>query len=99
MSRSQLKASESIYIPRDDLALRCLLPAEFRIRPKDVAMRESIRRELESQLRREFEGLPIELHLFGSSANGFGLYHSDVDLCMTTGDSVQVRGCLLSGVL
>ncbi|CAG0897670.1 unnamed protein product [Cyprideis torosa] len=68
----------------DDLIY--LVREHCRIREEELQIREEIRTDLEFVLRKEFQVTSVRLHLFGSSANGFGFFHSDVDLCMTFED-------------
>ncbi|KAL3194915.1 hypothetical protein MRX96_045827 [Rhipicephalus microplus] len=49
--------------------------------PEEEACREKVLHELESFIRQKYKD--ARLALYGSSCNGFGLIHSDLDICLT----------------
>ncbi|KAK3090095.1 hypothetical protein FSP39_009133 [Pinctada imbricata] len=60
------------------------VPKDFGLTQWEIKEREKIREELEEFLRELYPH--ARLHLFGSSHNGFGFRHSDLDLCCTFDD-------------
>ncbi|XP_056018011.1 terminal uridylyltransferase 7-like isoform X5 [Ostrea edulis] len=60
------------------------VPKDFAPSREEIRERESIRRELEQFIQELYPTARLEL--FGSSNNGFGFRHSDLDLCMTFDD-------------
>nr|XP_022314742.1 terminal uridylyltransferase 4-like isoform X1 [Crassostrea virginica] len=60
------------------------VPMDFAPSWDEVREREAIRRELEQFIQELYPTARLEL--FGSSNNGFGFRHSDLDLCMTFSD-------------
>lgn len=52
-----------------------------RLSAKRVKFQEEFRQELEKRLRQIWPN--SSLYLFGSSCNGFGFTHSDLDICLT----------------
>ncbi|XP_035999912.1 terminal uridylyltransferase 7 [Fundulus heteroclitus] len=54
--------------------------SDFAPDDRENGVRELILQDLESFVRRQFAG--ARLQLFGSSKNGFGFRHSDLDICM-----------------
>ncbi|XP_033736916.1 terminal uridylyltransferase 7-like isoform X2 [Pecten maximus] len=57
------------------------VPRDFAVKEEEYADREDIRQELEEFIQELYPD--AELHLFGSSHNGFGFKQSDLDLCVT----------------
>ncbi|XP_064604614.1 terminal uridylyltransferase 4-like isoform X2 [Liolophura sinensis] len=57
------------------------VPADFAPTPLEVQERNYIVSELQKYVREEYP--EAKLSLFGSSCNGFGFRHSDLDICMT----------------
>ncbi|KAH7935291.1 hypothetical protein HPB52_005716 [Rhipicephalus sanguineus] len=59
--------------------------------PRDQNLREKIRREVESHIRKTHAD--AEVTLYGSSSNGFGLRGSDVDMSVTFEDDEDGKQC------
>ncbi|KAL3870042.1 hypothetical protein ACJMK2_042659 [Sinanodonta woodiana] len=57
------------------------VPLDFQLSPDEIQMREMIRADLEQFLLESFPDL--RFMLFGSTYNGFGFRHSDIDICAT----------------
>ncbi|XP_021359551.1 terminal uridylyltransferase 4-like [Mizuhopecten yessoensis] len=57
------------------------VPKDFGVKEEEYEEREDIRQELEEFIQELYPD--AELHLFGSSHNGFGFKLSDLDLCVT----------------
>ncbi|XP_022810326.1 uncharacterized protein LOC111347343, partial [Stylophora pistillata] len=55
--------------------------ADFEFEKSEVSNREKVLRNLESYINGQYP--EARLFLFGSSKNGFGFRHSDIDICMT----------------
>ncbi|XP_013381617.1 terminal uridylyltransferase 4-like, partial [Lingula anatina] len=57
------------------------VPDDFAPTDREVNERNQILRELEDYIREQYPN--ARLQLFGSSCNGFGFQHSDLDICMS----------------
>lgn len=57
------------------------LTRDFEPRQEEIEERDRIVADLQFYIRQFFQG--VTLKLFGSSANGFGFQHSDLDICLT----------------
>ena len=63
---------------------------KFQQKPQQVEKRKFVVARLQDYVQRLFK--TGQLHLFGSSCNGFGFCDSDIDLCMTFMDVSDLKG-------